>query len=210
MIVTSSRIRQIGWVVALTICAALFVALTFRVNAVKSEVRLAERRIIALEREKQILSTEFETRANQRQLANWNKVEFGYSAPKAEQYLENERQLAQLGLARDANAPTPIRVALAVGLDGGGQSGGERGGQSGLDGGPDGEFEGGVVGGFISAMAMPLRTKNTGEENSVKGQNANSARGSLAQRLSSGSTLGGPIAGVGAGVGVGVGVGVGE
>ncbi|MXP13476.1 hypothetical protein GRI44_01735 [Altererythrobacter confluentis] len=109
-----SRLRQIGWAVALSICITGFVALTFRVNAVKSEVRLAERRIIALEQEKQILETEFETRANQQQLANWNKVEFGYAAPLAEQYLENERELAQLGLARDAGAPSPIRVARAA------------------------------------------------------------------------------------------------
>lgn len=109
-----SRLRHIGWAVALSICITGFVALTFRVNAVKSEVRLAERRIIALEQEKQILETEFETRANQQQLANWNKVEFGYSAPSAEQYLENERELAQLGLARNIGAPSPIRVARAA------------------------------------------------------------------------------------------------
>ena len=78
MIRTGSRLRQIGWAVALSICVTGFVALTFRVNAVKSEVRLAEREIIALEREKLLLETEFQTRANQQQLANWNRVEFGY------------------------------------------------------------------------------------------------------------------------------------
>ena len=113
MIRTGSRLRQIGWAVALSICVTGFVALTFRVNAVKSEVRLAEREIIALEREKLLLETEFQTRANQQQLANWNRVEFGYAAPKAEQYLESERQLADLGMPRGANAPDPIRVARA-------------------------------------------------------------------------------------------------
>ena len=62
MIAAGSRLRQIGWVVILAICLASFVALTFRVNAVKSEVRLAERRIIQLEREKLLLETEVETR----------------------------------------------------------------------------------------------------------------------------------------------------
>ena len=108
-----SRLRQIGWAVALAICLAGFVALTFKVNSVKSEVRLAERQIIALQREKMLLETEFETRASQQQLAQWNAVEFGYRAPNAEQYLENERQLASLGEPRGLNAPAPIRVARA-------------------------------------------------------------------------------------------------
>ncbi|MXO89540.1 hypothetical protein [Pontixanthobacter aquaemixtae] len=113
MIRTGSRLRQIGWAVALSLCVTGFVALTFRVNAVKSEVRLAEREIVALEREKEILEIEFQTRASQQQLANWNRVEFGYQAPEASQYLENERQLASLGMPRSADAPDPIRVALA-------------------------------------------------------------------------------------------------
>ena len=113
MMHSGSRLRQIGWVVALSICTIIFAVLTFRVNAVKSDVRLAEREIIALEREKMVLETEFQTRANQQQLANWNRVEFGYKAPSADQYLENERQLASLGLPRNTSAPNPIRVARA-------------------------------------------------------------------------------------------------
>lgn len=108
-----SRMRQIGWAVVLSICLAGFVVLTFRVNAVKSEVRLAERQIIALERENLLLETEFETRANQQQLANWNRVEFGYQAPRADQFLDNERELAALGLPRAIDGPEPIRVARA-------------------------------------------------------------------------------------------------
>ncbi|MCR2834909.1 hypothetical protein NSO95_13240 [Qipengyuania sp. RS5-5] len=103
--------RQIGWAVVLTVCVAGFVLLTFRVNAVKSEVRLAEREIIALEREKALLEIEFESRANQQQLADWNRLEFGYLAPQADQYLENERQLASLSVPRSIDAPDPIRVA---------------------------------------------------------------------------------------------------
>jgi len=113
MMRAGSRLRQIGWALALAICLTLFLALTFRVNAVKSDVRLAERKIIALEREKLLLETEFETRANQQQLANLNRIEFGYQAPKANQYLEGERQLASLGTPRRADAPDPIRVARA-------------------------------------------------------------------------------------------------
>lgn len=106
-----SRIRQAGWLMVLTVCLTLFIALTFRVNSVKSDVRLAERRIVQLERENLLLETEFETRANQQQLADWNAIEFGYKAPRADQYLEGERQLAALGEVPRIGAPSPIRVA---------------------------------------------------------------------------------------------------
>ncbi len=79
----------------------------------RSEVRLAERRIIALQREKVLLETEFETRASQQQLAEWNAVDFGYQAPGADQYIAGERQLAELGEPRALTAPSPIRVARA-------------------------------------------------------------------------------------------------
>jgi hypothetical protein len=108
-----SRLRQLGWFVTLALCFALFVGLTFKVNSVKSQVRLAERQIVSLEREKTLLETEFETRASQQQLSQWNAVDFGYQAPTADQYLEGERQLAALGERRDVAAPTPIRVARA-------------------------------------------------------------------------------------------------
>jgi hypothetical protein len=112
--VAGSRLRQIGWAVVLAICVAGFTALTFKVNTVKSEVALAERAIIGLEREKLVLETEFQARANQQQLADWNRVEYGYLTPAANQYLDNERQLAALGMERGLGAPAPIRVAKAA------------------------------------------------------------------------------------------------
>ncbi|MEJ5978710.1 hypothetical protein WG901_18800 [Novosphingobium sp. PS1R-30] len=113
MNLTRDRVRSIGWAVILTVCAALTLILTFRVNAIKSQVRLAERQIVALKQEKLALETEFETRANQQQLRAVNDVEFGYEAPKAGQYIEGERQLAVLGKERGPGAPSPIRVAHA-------------------------------------------------------------------------------------------------
>ena len=111
MNLTRDRVRSIGWAVILTVCVALTLILTFRVNAIKSQVRLAERQIVALKQEKINLETEFETRANQQQLRAVNDVEFGYEAPRAEQYIEGERQLASLGKPRGPGAPPPIRVA---------------------------------------------------------------------------------------------------
>ncbi|WP_225008503.1 hypothetical protein [Novosphingobium percolationis] len=113
MIVTAHRLRSIGWIVLLAICAALTMVLAFRVNALRSQVHHAEMKIVALQQEKMYLETEFETRANQQQLKAWNDVEFGYVAPMAGQYLENERELAALSKPVEPDAPAPIRVASA-------------------------------------------------------------------------------------------------
>jgi len=114
MNLTRDRLQSIGWAFVLAVCAMLTLALTFQVNAVKSEVRLAERQIIAMKQEKVFLETEYLTRANQQQLRNLNDVEFGYAAPTAGQYIEGERQLAALGVPRAPDAPQQIRVASAA------------------------------------------------------------------------------------------------
>lgn len=111
--ITGFQARQLGWMAVLAICITLVVVLSFKVHAVKSEVLLAERQILALERETLLLETEFETRASQRQLAAWNAVEFGYGAPRADQFFDGERQLASLGQRRSPDGPSPIRLARA-------------------------------------------------------------------------------------------------
>ena len=120
---TSSQARSLGWAAVLAICFALVVVLSFKVHAVKSEVLLAERQLIALQRETLLLETEFETRASQRQLAEWNTVEFGYAAPRAGQFLDGERQLASLGEVRGPDAPAPIRLARADSAEAGAVAG---------------------------------------------------------------------------------------
>jgi hypothetical protein len=112
--IRASSLRKIGWAAMLLTCTALYLALHLKVNSVKSDVRLSERRIVALEKQNMLLETEFETRSNQRQLAAWNDVDFGYHAPRADQFLEGERQLAQFGTPRGAGAPAPITVASAA------------------------------------------------------------------------------------------------
>lgn len=109
--VRGSRLRQIGWAICIGVVFGGFMLLTFRVNAVKSEVVRAEREIVELERDKLALETEFETRANQQQLADWNAIEFGYAPPRADQFLETERQLASFSAPRAPGSPAPIRFA---------------------------------------------------------------------------------------------------
>ena len=113
MIASRASLRGIGWAALLGLCCAALFGLSLKVNALKAEVRQTENRILALRRETLYLETEYETRANQQQLAAWNAVDFGYQAPTAGQYFENERQLATLGKPAGPGAPAPIRVAAA-------------------------------------------------------------------------------------------------
>ena len=111
------RLRRIGWIAALALCTALYLMLHLKVHSVQSDVVRAERQIVALEQQKLLLETEFETRSNQLQLAAWNRVDFGYTAPSAAQFLESERQLASFGGPRAPGAPEPIRVAGGAGSE---------------------------------------------------------------------------------------------
>ena len=114
MNLTRDRVHSIGWMTVLLVCGALSLALMLRVNAVKARVAGAERKIAYLQRDIDFLQTEFQTRSNQQQLKTLNEVEFGYEAPRAEQYIEGERQLAALGKAPAPGAPEPIRYASAA------------------------------------------------------------------------------------------------
>ncbi|MFC0202724.1 hypothetical protein [Novosphingobium soli] len=113
MNLTSDRVRSIGWISALVVCGAMTVGLTLRVNAVKSQVHDAEKRMVWVQRDIDFLETEFQTRSNQQALRQLNDLEFGYKAPVAAQYIEGERQLAALGMPAGPGAPAPIRYANA-------------------------------------------------------------------------------------------------
>ncbi len=103
--------RPAIWMTALVVAFACLMGLTFKVNAVKGEVRSLERRIVAVERSRLLLETEFETRSNQQQLATWNAVEFGFVSPRGDQFIDHDWQLAHLASPRSPDVPAPIRIA---------------------------------------------------------------------------------------------------
>lgn len=113
MNLTRDRVHSLGWISVLLICAALTIGLTLRVNAMKSQVHDAEKRILYVQADINFLETEFQTRSNQQALKQLNDLEFGYKAPVAAQYIEGERQLAALGKPAGPGAPKPIRYANA-------------------------------------------------------------------------------------------------
>ena len=108
---TQARFRRIGWFALLGLCTLVYSVLHFQVWSVSSEVRKAERQIVALEETNMLLETEFLTRSSQVKLAAWNRVDLGYSAPLAEQFINNERQLSQFAASRAGDAPEPLRLA---------------------------------------------------------------------------------------------------
>lgn len=104
-------LRRIGWLAILALCAACYVFVHLRANALHAQVVRAERQIVQLEEENLLLETEFLTRSNHLQLAKLNRIYFGYRAPEAAQFLHGERQLARFSLPRSPDAPAPIRLA---------------------------------------------------------------------------------------------------
>lgn len=106
--------RRIGWLAVLAACSVVYLMIVLNGNSVRSEVVQAERRIVQLEQQNMLLETEYLTRSSQKQLARWNRVDFGYSAPTAAQFIQSERELAVFGGARSSDAPEPIRLAGRV------------------------------------------------------------------------------------------------
>ncbi|WP_156840134.1 hypothetical protein [Novosphingobium aquimarinum] len=117
MNLTRDRLQSLGWVSLLAICGALTLGLALHVNAVKSEVYRTRQQVVSLSRDIDMLEVEFATRSNQHQLKTINDLEFGYTAPLADQYIEGERQLASLGIPRAPDAPQPILMAEATTTD---------------------------------------------------------------------------------------------
>ncbi|MES2699922.1 MAG: hypothetical protein V4647_09960 [Pseudomonadota bacterium] len=106
-----ARFRRIGWFALLGVCTLFYGLLHLQVWSVSSEVKRAERQIVALEQHKMLLETEFLTRSSQAQLAAWNRVDFGYTAPRADQFIGSERQLASFGAAGEQNREEALRLA---------------------------------------------------------------------------------------------------
>lgn len=112
-----ARFRRIGWLAALSLCLMLYAMLHLGVNGLHSKVMKADARIASLERQNMVLETEIIARSSPLQLAALNRIEFGYTAPEAAQFLGGTRQLAQFGMPRGADAPDPIQLAGMTGED---------------------------------------------------------------------------------------------
>ncbi len=90
----AQRMRPIGWVAGVACAALSFYLVSLQVASERAALATAERRIAVTQREIRHLETEFSARASLRQLETYNQDVLALAAPKADQYLTNEVQLA--------------------------------------------------------------------------------------------------------------------
>ncbi|HEV7341559.1 MAG TPA: hypothetical protein VGN68_07990 [Sphingopyxis sp.] len=115
MLMAARKLQGIGLVLLVLICAMMLYPVSLKVAATRSELTRIEKEIERSRDNIRYLESELAVRASMRQLEQWNVDTFGYSAPAADQYLANERQLASLdGLprARGANEVAPVLMAM--------------------------------------------------------------------------------------------------
>ncbi|WP_066555810.1 hypothetical protein [Croceicoccus bisphenolivorans] len=106
-----TRISSLLWTGAVVLATALSLVLMLQVKAVNSEIAETEKAIVSTQQQIAVLETEFQTRARQQQLVRWNEVDFGYVAPRADQFLDGRAQLAALGKQVEIIEDEPIRMA---------------------------------------------------------------------------------------------------
>ncbi|SIO11193.1 hypothetical protein SAMN02745824_2990 [Parasphingorhabdus marina DSM 22363] len=114
MKLAAKRLEGIGWLMLVCLVAILLYPLSLSVASLRSDLARTDQKIVSVKREIRYLETEFGARANLRQLEEWNKLEYGYVAPKAAQYLEGERALANLG---GEPARKPVKIAVVNAMD---------------------------------------------------------------------------------------------
>lgn len=88
------RMRPIGWVAGVAAAALSFYLVSLQVASERAELESVERRIVLTQRQIRHLETEFSARASLRQLEAYNNEVLALAAPKSEQYLTDEVQLA--------------------------------------------------------------------------------------------------------------------
>ena len=107
--------KRQGLVLLVLIFAMMLYPVSLKVAATRSELTRIEKQIDRTRDNIRYLESELAVRASMRQLEQWNADTFGYSAPAADQYLSNERQLASLDRlprARGANEVAPVLMAM--------------------------------------------------------------------------------------------------
>ena len=125
MLMAARKLQGIGLVLIVLFLAMTLYPVSLRVASKRSELARVERDIRSTRDNIRYLETELGARASLRQLERWNAESFAYSAPTAAQYLEGERQLANLGSFAGVEgerlavvAPVQAATAMVVSVDG--------------------------------------------------------------------------------------------
>ena len=105
------RLRPIGWVAGVAGAALAFYLVSLQVASERTHLESIERKIALTQRQIRHLETEFSARASLRQLEAYNRDVLALSAPKVDQYLTSEVQLASY-VPGEGVTPAP-RTAFA-------------------------------------------------------------------------------------------------
>ncbi|HEV2568739.1 hypothetical protein [Sphingomonas sp.] len=107
------RLRPIGWVAGVASAALAFYLVSLQVASERTHLESVERKIALTQRQIRHLETEFSARASLRQLEEYNDEVLALAAPKVDQYLTSEVQLASYVPGEGLPQPQAPRTALA-------------------------------------------------------------------------------------------------
>lgn len=106
------RLRGLGWFATCSAIVLGFYLVSLQVASERNKLDALNASIRAAERDVRALETEFDTRANLRQLERWNGDVLALSAPTSGQFVEGEARLASVSF--DAPAGPQVRTAALV------------------------------------------------------------------------------------------------
>jgi len=106
------RLRGLGWFATCSAIVLGFYLVSLQVASERNKLDALNASIRAAERDVRALETEFDTRANLRQLERWNGDVLALSAPTAGQFVPDEARLAAVSF--DASGDPKLRTAALV------------------------------------------------------------------------------------------------
>ncbi len=91
-----SGFKGFGWLLGIAVVSPACYMVSSQVAAERGRVEAVEMAILDAKKDIRALETEFDTRANLAQLERWNGDVLSLSAPRPEQYVSSDAQLASL------------------------------------------------------------------------------------------------------------------
>jgi hypothetical protein len=116
MSLAMKRLKNIGWLALVFLVLITLYPLSLHVASMHSDLVNVDNKILSTKREISFLQAELRTRASMQQLEEWNDLQFGYSAPTADQFLKGEAELASLGGRSPITQPVMIAASTSDGV----------------------------------------------------------------------------------------------
>ncbi len=108
------RMKGLGWFFCGVVVAIAFLLVSLQVAAERKRVFDLDGAIARAKRDIRMLETEFNTRANLAQLEKWNGDVLALAAPRADQFMDDSVQLAQVDFSAPGAHGGSVRAAAYV------------------------------------------------------------------------------------------------